>query len=212
MRAREHGALAELGHVGAQVVDPDFPGVALVRLATGEEEHIGLHALGVEDAGGQAQDGVQVALVHQVGADLPAGVALEQHVVRHHHSGAAAGLEGAVDVLQKAELLVAGGEGEVGARRQPAALFGAEGWVGEDECRTLLAERFALLPKRVAVADTGGLRVGIEPVQHQVHQRQPVGVLHVLHTVEGVAPILALLRLGPARRGRCARVGSGWRR
>ena len=81
---------------------------------------------------------MQVALVHQVGADLPAGVALEQHVVGLHHGGAAAGLEAAVDVLQKAELLVAGGEGEVGTCGQPAALLGAEGWVGENERSTLL--------------------------------------------------------------------------
>ena len=54
-----------------------------------------------------------------------------------------------------------------------------------------------LLPKRVAVADTGSVGVGLEPVQHQVHQRQPVGVLHVLHAVERIAPIHALLRLGP---------------
>ena len=83
---------------------------------------------------------------------------------------------------------------------KPSTLLGAEGWVSEDERSTLLTERFAFLPKRVAVVDTSGIGIGIEPVQHQVHQRQPVGVLHVLHTVEGVAPILALLRLGPGIR------------
>ncbi len=68
-------------------------------------------------------------------ADLLADVALEQHVVGQHHGGAAAGLQAAVDVLQEAELLVAGGEGEVVARGQPAAFLGAEGRVGEDQRR-----------------------------------------------------------------------------
>ena len=93
MIMRQRGALAEAGHVGAQVVDPDFLGVALVLLATGEEQHVGLDALGVEDAGGQAQDGVQVALVHQVGADLLAVAVVKQHVVGQHHGGPAAGFE-----------------------------------------------------------------------------------------------------------------------
>ena len=48
--------------VGAQVVHPELAGGGLG--ATGaaiKEEHIGLHALGVEDARGQAQQGVHVA-------------------------------------------------------------------------------------------------------------------------------------------------------
>ena len=44
--------LAKTGHIGAQVVEPDFLGVALVAPATGEEQHIGFDALGIENAGG----------------------------------------------------------------------------------------------------------------------------------------------------------------
>ena len=62
------------------------------------------------------------------------------------------GSQAAVDVLQKAELLVAGREGEVGARGQPAALLGAEGRVGEDQRR--LGQGLALGAEGVAVADT----------------------------------------------------------
>ena len=80
-------AFAEAGHVGAQIIDPDFLRVALVFLAAGEKEHIGFDALGVKDAGGQAQDGVQVALVHEVGADLLAVAVGKEHVVRQHHRG-----------------------------------------------------------------------------------------------------------------------------
>ena len=53
-------------HVGAQVLDPQlagprgFGGGLLV-----EEQHICFHALGVEQAGGQAQQGVDVAVVQQ---------------------------------------------------------------------------------------------------------------------------------------------------
>ena len=43
-------------HVGAVVVEPDFP----CGLSFGEEEHVGLHALCIEDAGGQAEDGVEI--------------------------------------------------------------------------------------------------------------------------------------------------------
>ena len=45
---------------------------------------------------------------------------------------ASAGLQAAVDVLQETELLVARRESEVGSRWEPAALFCAERWVGQD--------------------------------------------------------------------------------
>src|SRR5262249_38725363 len=103
-----------------------------------------------------------------------------------------------VDVLQKAELLIAGGEREISACGEPAAPLSAEGWVGEDECG--LWECLTFWRKCVAVADTGSLGIGIKPVQHQIHEREPVYILHVLHTVEGVPLILVSLCLGPAAR------------
>ena len=100
--------------VGAQVVDPEL--LRPRRLAGGlavEEQHVGLHALGVEDAGRQAQQGVDVALVQQPPPDRLARAALEQHVVRHHDRGAAVDLQQCLDVLEEVELLVAGGGPEV---------------------------------------------------------------------------------------------------
>ena len=49
--------------VGAQIVNPQLccPGFLGCRF-TVEEEDVGLDALGVEDAGGQAQQGVNVGL------------------------------------------------------------------------------------------------------------------------------------------------------
>ena len=131
--AREYGTLTELRHVGAQVVDPHFLGVAFVFLTTGEEQYIGLHALSVEDASGQAQDSVQVALVHEIGTDLFADVAFKEHVIWQHDGGATTGQEGTVDMLEEAELLVAGRKSEIITRRQPATFLGAKWRVGEDE-------------------------------------------------------------------------------
>ena len=108
MLARERRALAER-HVGAQVVSPHVLGVAHVApRAPLEEQHVGLHARRVEDARRQPQDGVQVALVHQVGADLLPGVVLKENIVGKHHGSPSTGLEVPVDVLDEGQLLVAG--------------------------------------------------------------------------------------------------------
>ena len=96
-------------HVRAQVVDPELfrPRLFLRRFAV-EEEDVRLHALRVEDAGGQAQQGVHVGLLEQFAPDGLARAAFEQHVVRHHHRRAAVLLEDGEDVLEEVELLVAG--------------------------------------------------------------------------------------------------------
>ena len=60
----------------------------------------------VEDAGGQAQQRVDIGLLEQFAANRFARAAFEKHVVRHHHGGAAVLLEDGEDVLEKVELLV----------------------------------------------------------------------------------------------------------
>jgi hypothetical protein len=60
--------------VGAEVVHPQLPGPG----GGVEEEDVGLDTLGVEDAGGQAQQGVHVALVQQFAADDLARAALKE--------------------------------------------------------------------------------------------------------------------------------------
>ena len=73
-------------HVGAQVVDPDFLGPGF--FAPGflvEEEHIGLDALGIEDAGRQAQQRMDIESRQQPPANCLAGPAFEEHIVRHDH-------------------------------------------------------------------------------------------------------------------------------
>ena len=70
-------------HVGPQVVDPQRLRPRLLLSGLGiEEQDVGLHALGVEDAGRQPQQRMDVALLQQVAADGFAGSAFEQHVVR----------------------------------------------------------------------------------------------------------------------------------
>ena len=80
--------------VGAVIVVPDLFGPRVrAGFAVVEEDHIRLDAMGIEDAGGQAQDGVQVGVLQQLAPDRLPGPALEQHVVRHDHGGAPGGLE-----------------------------------------------------------------------------------------------------------------------
>ena len=99
---------------------------------------------------------MKVALVHQVRADLLAHVAFKQHVVGQHHRRPAAWFQGSVDVLQEAELLVAGGKGEILAARQAAALLGAEGWIRKDQCGRWQCLRVAA--ERVAIPDAAFAR------------------------------------------------------
>ena len=102
--------------VRAQVVQPH---ALHVRLAVGprwfaiEEQHVRLHALGAEQAGGQPQNGVQVAWLQQLAVHGFRRAAFEQHVVGQHHRRAAVHLQAADDVLHDVELLVRGGGPEV---------------------------------------------------------------------------------------------------
>ena len=54
-----------------------------------------------------------------------------------------------------------------------------------------------LVAEGVALEDAAVLGVVGKAVQHQVHQRQAVGVLHQLHAVEGCLEVFFLLFFGP---------------
>ena len=153
------------------------PGLAV------EEEDVRLHALGVEDAGRQAQQRVDVALVEQLAADGLAGAALEEHVVGHDDGGAAVDLEQRLDVLDEVELLVRGRRPEVGPvvgerllSVSPSSLttviddFLPNGGL----VRTTSAWTDGSLRRESSVA-IGGSRVvvvGADAVQEQVHGAQ----------------------------------------
>jgi hypothetical protein len=100
--------------VGSQVVDPQVrrPGGVGAGLAV-EEQHVCLDALGVEDAGRQAQQGVDVTFVQQPAADRLPGPALEQHVVGHDHRRPTMRSQQHLDVLHDVELIVRRGRPEV---------------------------------------------------------------------------------------------------
>ncbi|MNX94214.1 hypothetical protein D3C86_1264390 [compost metagenome] len=85
--------------------------------------------MGVEDTGGKAQDGVQVALVHQVTSHLSAHVGFKKYVIWQHDSGASTRFEPPVNMLEKGKLLVTGLMGEVVAGRAAATFGGAKGWI-----------------------------------------------------------------------------------
>lgn len=112
--ARESVGLQREVLVSAEIVDPERarPGRFAGRLAV-EEKHVGFDALGVEDAGWQPQQGMDVAIVEEAFANGLAGAALEQDIVGQDDGCAAVDLEQAADVLEEVELLVAGGGPEV---------------------------------------------------------------------------------------------------
>ncbi len=112
--------------VCTQVVDPELacPRFFLRGFAV-EKEDVRLHSLRIEDASGQAQEGVESACLSRAGSDgLPsprlckfaalimkcataqafAGAAFEEDVIRQDDRGAAVLLEDGEDVLEKVEL------------------------------------------------------------------------------------------------------------
>lgn len=97
--------------VGAEIVDPEVlgPGLFAGFLAI-EEEDVGFDALGVENAGGEAQEGVDVAALEQFAADGFAGSAFEEDVVGEDDGGGATDFDFADDGLEEVELFVRGGE------------------------------------------------------------------------------------------------------
>jgi hypothetical protein len=107
--------------------------------ALGEEEQVGADAgVGIEDAVGQADDGVQVALGEQGFLDAGLDAFAEEGAVGQHESGAAAGLE---DLHQQHEEEVGGLAGaELGGvvGLDAVLLHAAEGRVGDDDVHALL--------------------------------------------------------------------------
>ena len=183
--------------VGAEIVDPELfgPRLFLRRLAV-EEKHVRLHALGVEDAGGQAQERVHVRLLEQLAANRLARAAFEQHVVRHHDRGAAMLLEDREDVLEEVELLVAGRRPEIVAVDRQAFLLRLACLV-DDGHAALLAERrigqhhfvilAALAAERVTNLDRHLVcSVRADAVQEQIHAAEPRHAVDQLDAAKSV--------------------------
>lgn len=181
------GAFTEADHVGPQVVDPDLFCAGFVLLlvfcgAFGEKEDVGFHTLGVEDAGGQSQNRVQCAFVHQIPADLGSYTGFEQHVIRQDNGGPASGFQAAVNMLKKGELLVAGGVGEVVAGGTAAAPGCAERRIGEDQVCT--GQAFPRFPKGIAQMDNAFV-FAFHAMKQTIHQGQTPGSGHEFHAHKG---------------------------
>jgi len=180
--------------VRAQVVDPqllrpgDLPGGPAV-----EEEHIGFHSLGIEDARRQTQQGVHVAALQQIAPHRLPRPALEEDIVRHHNGCSAVGLEHGSHVLEEVELLVGGGGSEVLAAvgLRLAALLGpavgdgdaallAEGGIGKDDVHLI-----ALFLKQ-GVGHLYGAFLAADAVQVEIHGAQPGHAVHDVRAPEGV--------------------------
>ena len=93
--------------VGAEVVDPELlgPGRFGCRLFV-EEQDIRLHALRVEQARGQAQERMHVALVQELSPDRLPCPAFEQDVIRHDNCRAAVLFQKGLYMLDEIELLI----------------------------------------------------------------------------------------------------------
>lgn len=128
-------SFAEGGHIGAQVIEPNLTGIAFVLAATGKKQHIGFDALSIENAGGQAKNGMQVALLHQVAADALTIAVSKQNVVWQNNcrTSAAVLIQATVDVLQEVQLFVAGGESKVVTGSTFSSFLGAEGRICQND-------------------------------------------------------------------------------
>ena len=122
--------------VNPQLLRPRF----LLRGFPVEEQDVGPHTLCVEDAGGQAQQGMDVGLLEQFAADRLPRSTLEQHIVGKNHRSAAVLLQDREDVLEEVELLVARRRPEIIAVDDQAFLLLITGIV-DDGHAALLAER-----------------------------------------------------------------------
>lgn len=174
--------------VGAQVVHPDRLRPRLLRAGPAvEEEHVGLDALGVEDARRQAQERVDLALLEPVPAHGLSGAALEEDVVGHDHCGAPVDLAQRFHVLEEVALLVRRRHPEVGAVVGEHLPIGVA-FLVDDGNRRLLAEgrvrdhhvgvRARLIAERVVGSDRRLVAVGAvgaDAVQVIPHKRATLG-------------------------------------
>ena len=167
--ARERIGLEAEFYVGTQVVNPQFfrPGSFAGRLAV-EEEHVGFDALGIEDAGGQAQKGMDIALMQQFPAHGFAGPAFEEDIIRHDDRRAAVDLQQSLDVLDEVQLFVAGGDPEVVANHGSGLMLDIA-LLGDVGDTALLAEG----------------RIG----EHHIEAVTGVGGETVIHTDRGGPPL-----------------------
>ena len=145
--------LLALGHT--VLVEPDFlGGRALLK-----EQQVGADAgIGLEDAVGQPDDGVQVALFHQMFFQPRLDAFAKERSIGQDHGGAAIGFEHADDERQKEIGGFAGLEvlGEVAL--DAVFLTPAKGRIGENDLHAVRLRVADVGPgQRIVVADKAGV-------------------------------------------------------
>ena len=122
---------------------------------------------------------MEAALVHQVHPDLFSVAVGKEHVVRQYHRGPAAPFQRTVDVLEKVQLFVAGGEGQVLPGGPLPAFLGAKRRVGQDQ--VVVFEAFAQAGEGIPQHD-----FPVHVVEHGVHQSQPMGIMDQFAPGKGI--------------------------
>ena len=173
----------------AMLVEPDV----LCRLTLLEEQQVGADAgVGFEDAVRQPNDGVEVALLHQMFLEPRLDALAEKRAVRQHNGGAAAGLQQANDEREEKIgcLSCLKVFGEVGL--DAVFLAASKGRIGEHDIHAV-AGRVTDIGSResVVVADEAGI---LDAVQQHVGDAEHVRKLLLLHGAQGLPACAARLQ------------------
>ena len=174
----------------AVLVEPDLLG----RLALLKEQKVGADAgIGLEDAVGQADDGVQVALLHQMFLEPRLHAFAEERAIGQHHGGAAFWLQDADDEGEEEVGGLAGLEvlGEVAL--DAVFLAPAEGRIGENDVHAIDWRVADVGPRqRVVVAHEAGI---LNAVQQHVGDAEHVRQLLLLDRAQRFLHALLVLDL-----------------
>lgn len=126
---------------------------------------------------------MKCAFVHQVPADLGSNAGLEQHVIRQDYGCPASGFQGPVHMLEKGELLVAGGVGEIVPGGTAAAPGSSKGRICQDQIG--LGQAFSWFTQGVSQSDYAFF-FAFHAVEQAVHQSQTPGSGNEFHSHIGL--------------------------
>lgn len=168
------------------LVEPDVLGGGLFALGfLGEEEDVGLDpGVGIEDAVGQANDGVEMAFFHEVLLEPGFHALAEEEAIGQDDGGASVVFEQLDDERHEEVGGLAGAVGGGEVVFDAVLLGAAEGRVGDDDLDpVLLAVVLVGAAEGVVVADVGR---GVDAVQDHVGRAEHVRQRLFLHAMDAV--------------------------
>ena len=138
----------------AHIINPHITGIALISSSPVKEEYIGLYARSIENARRKAQNGMEIAFIHQVTANLFACAIGKEDIIRHDDGGTGHpfSVEGIVNDFQEIELLIGCGIGKVVTGGPFAALFRTKRRISQDDVKVL--HPFSRCRKAIALFQT----------------------------------------------------------